>query len=503
MLSCALCRRAKARTNELAFERSLLKQAAAADHKLALQQVQRELEAAQRLGLQLQLPARQQQLPTVKAGCGDGPAGAAAGTATAAEGGIGVADASAAQLLPSTAVGEQQQHPGLPASQHALPTQQQQETGSPGHKRATWGRPVYDPAPAAGRPSAGCSAAAPPLAVGGSAAAAAAGMPAAGRRSNSTPRVLPGMGSVLNPEQRRSSSSGSAGRPSSSGGLGSRRNSWTGGGLLDGVQNPADDGFGAAAGHKKPAVHSKWGMPVLPDAVAGLPSVQRRPSSAGGSSQAWQQQQQQGSRRRVSRHSRGHSVESMPAAAEVLSTDDVLIDLMADDGLAAPPESSVDITAARGTSVQQQQQQSGATQVDAASNNNPPLITTLEVLVVRPLLAQHRLTTLACWQLLLQEQHLLQKLAAMQSIFFQQQADWVDLFIEGLDSLISPVSDVSSSSGSGQVTVERAGVVGAAAVAKHGVSRVAAQLVLEAALQQSCLAGEAAADRLNVQVGKV
>jgi hypothetical protein len=28
-----------------------------------------------------------------------------------------------------------------------------------------------------------------------------------------------------------------------------------------------------------------------------------------------------------------------------------------------------------------------------------PLITTLEVLVVWPLLAQHRLTTLACWQL--------------------------------------------------------------------------------------------------------
>jgi hypothetical protein len=50
---------------------------------------------------------------------------------------------------------------------------------------------------------------------------------------------------------------------------------------------------------------------------------------------------------------------------------------------------------------EQQQQQQGEDGADAA-DSSAPLITMLEVLVVWPLLAQHRLTTLACWQLLLQ-----------------------------------------------------------------------------------------------------
>jgi hypothetical protein len=116
-----------------------------------------------------------------------------------------------------------------------------------------------------------------------------------------------------------------------------------------------------------------------------------------------------------------------------------------------------------------------------------PMVSALEVLVVQPILVQQRLTTVACWSLLLQEHRLLQRLSAIQGLFFQQQGDWVVRLCDALEPLL--------------LQQQRA----AGAVADRGgrqdlISPVALQLLLESAVQQSCLAGVPEAERLSLQV---
>jgi hypothetical protein len=190
---------------------------------------------------------------------------------------------------------------------------------------------------------------------------------------------------------------------------------------------------------------SKWGPPVYPVPAAGLPSahrqLHRRAASWGpeaadavvttGVTHGLLHPQQQ-------RHSSlgqqgplllsqiaGAGAAATPVAAAsghdtyVITQEDVLLQLMedADEAAAAAADAShaglpvsVDVgqVSSRRHGRQQQQQQRSLNhpqqqqQGPDAADSSAPLITMLEVLVVRPLLAQHRLTTLACWQLLLQ-----------------------------------------------------------------------------------------------------
>lgn len=605
-----LCRRAKSRRDELAFERQLLAQHAAADHKAALQQVQHELAAAHRIGVQVPAAWQQHQQQQQQQVSVSGSAAVHIGSVISSDVQLAAAALQQQQHQENALKAEQREHldqqqqqqegaagattgpqqlgdsAAAVASNHTHTTtliddgvsmaqqQQQQQPAGISHKRATWGPAVFDPTPAAGKPSA-----AEPLAVIGSAAvAAAAALPAAGRRSNSAPRVLPGMGTVLSPDQRRPRSSDSAiglGNPSGSGfrrtssagvrrwGQGSLQKAG-GGSLISGALDDVDGSLGSAAagaaGHNNPVVHSNWGS--TQGRVCLISSRGRRPTSAssaaasgGSSGGARPQQQQQAAGYRRPMHSRNSSYSGSPAvAADVLVVDDGAPDVASEyqaslaaagGGIAAAAaaassspvisrwqhqqqllgfidsrrataagtEQNTSIGGCRyGINSGQQQQQPDVDQSADPSESSAPLVTALEVLVINPILAQHRLTTLACWQLLLQEQQLLQKLAAMQALFFQQQGDWVDLFLEGVDKLMTPAAaggsdalgPIGSSISDGLLAPgSRAGIAGAVGAGKQGVgvSHVAAQLVLEAALQQSCLAGDEVTQRLSVQVG--
>jgi hypothetical protein len=117
-----------------------------------------------------------------------------------------------------------------------------------------------------------------------------------------------------------------------------------------------------------------------------------------------------------------------------------------------------------------------------------PMVSALEVLVVQPILAQQRLTTVACWSLLLQEHQLLQRLSAIQGLFFQQQGDWVVLLCDALEPLLL------------QQQQRAADAVADRGVQQGLISPVVLQLLLESAVQQSCLAGVPDAERLSLQV---
>jgi hypothetical protein len=211
----------------------------------------------------------------------------------------------------------------------------------------------------------------------------------------------------------------------------------------------------------------------------------------------------------------GPGLEEVPGSTRPVAAEDVEIEVLDPDrGFKAAAEGAAQPCPGLKASQQQQQQQqqqptgqqmhgqgaAGADGADAAAapamgGCHAPLITTLEVLVVWPLLAQHRLTTLACWQLLLHEHQLMVKLSAMQGLFFQQQGDWVELLCEGLEHVLQRQQPrPSPGSHGGSITKpDQAGSL-------SPVTPVAAQLLLESAIQQSCLVGSAAALRLSLEV---
>ncbi|KAF8057943.1 hypothetical protein HT031_005889 [Scenedesmus sp. PABB004] len=449
-MAAAAARHTKARQDELALDRALLAQNAAAAHRVAHEALAAEVARAQRAGVDVP-PALQARLA--------GSAAAAARTATAARpapagsgpaapasaGGPGTASelpsAEAEQLhepppagappgpqaAPGSPLGgaaeqpeqltEEECEPGQPERPEPLAQPELQGAAAQPHKRATWG-PAVDPSPAAGAPSGAAGA----LAVVGAAAAEAAPLPAAGRPSNSRPKQRPGTAAAL-PSPRGSGGGWSGGAYSA---RASDEGFWGSGG------GSAAGSLGGAAGRQlqqQPAARlSKWGPPVLPGQAAGLPSAAQRARSCPGlpPGAAWQQR--------------------LPQTL-----------LLA----------------------------------QAAPDSAAPLITTLEVLLVRPLLAQHRLTTLACWQLLLQDRGLLRQLGALQRLFFQQQGDWCDLLLEGLEAqLVAAPRRGGHARGGGAPLGDGGG----------GLSPTAAQLLLEAAVQQSCLAAAPEAERMSLQV---
>jgi hypothetical protein len=118
-------------------------------------------------------------------------------------------------------------------------------------------------------------------------------------------------------------------------------------------------------------------------------------------------------------------------------------------------------------------------------------VSALEVLVVQPVLAQQRLTTVACWSLLLHEHQLLQRLSTIQGLFFQQQGDWVGLLCGALEPLLL---QQQQQQGAGSSATD------SSQAQAGGMSPVVLQLLLEAAVQQSCLAGVPEAERMSLQV---
>lgn len=132
----------------------------------------------------------------------------------------------------------------------------------------------------------------------------------------------------------------------------------------------------------------------------------------------------------------------------------------------------------------------------ASARAAAPIVSALEVLVVQPVLAQQRLTTVACWSLLLQEHQLLQRLSTIQGLFFQQQGDWVGLLCEALEPLLLWQQQQH---GAGSAAV-LGGDGGGSSQVQAGMSPVVLQLLLETAVQQSCLAGVPEAERLSLQV---
>uniref|UniRef100_A0A383VBK2 Gamma tubulin complex component C-terminal domain-containing protein n=1 Tax=Tetradesmus obliquus TaxID=3088 RepID=A0A383VBK2_TETOB len=571
-MAVAVARRRSSKQQELALERSLLAQSAAAEHKNALQLLHLEAARAARVGLDLPAFVTQRVLQTENAArtattaAAEQAEPAAAAVLAAAEGAnANEACAAAAELVPpsspfaaaarisdefATAAGggvsggaadtsalQQQWEQGAPAD-HTDAEHQQQQHGkaAAGHKRPTWGAPV-DPTPAAGAASA--AAKVPPLAIIGSRAASAidpAALPAAGRRSNLKPRVLAGQGSTLTSPRSRPSSP----TPAAHGAAGS------GGGLGFGSRRPSasellQQHHQQQQQQQQQQQPSKWGPPVYATPAAGLPSAQRqlhRRAASWGPEQAdtvitsnmtqgllQQQQQQHGVHRQQWQSSMGQhgplllsqvagagASASAAAASDfnayTVTQEDVLLQLMDDADEAATGDAShavlpVSVAVTNGTSrghqlqpqeqqdhlQQQQQQQQQGGGADAA-DSSAPLITMLEVLVVWPLLAQHRLTTLACWQLLLQDQRLLQRLASLQALFFQQQGDWVDLLLEALQQQQQHL----------MFAPDNAAAASAPASGAVRLSPVAAQLLLESAVQQSCLAGEPDAERMSMTV---
>jgi hypothetical protein len=85
---------------------------------------------------------------------------------------------------------------------------------------------------------------------------------------------------------------------------------------------------------------------------------------------------------------------------------------------------------------------------------------------------------------------LLQRLSAIQGLFFQQQGDWVVQLADALEPLLTQQQQqqhmaVSSSGGGGDAS---------------WISPVVLQLLLESAVQSSCLSGVPEAERMSLQV---
>jgi hypothetical protein len=100
-----------------------------------------------------------------------------------------------------------------------------------------------------------------------------------------------------------------------------------------------------------------------------------------------------------------------------------------------------------------------------------------------------------CMTCHLQDQRLLQRLSSLQALFFQQQGDWVDLLLEALQQQQQQQQLMSARS-----NAHSTAAAGCAAECATLLSPIAAQLLLESAVQQSCLAGVADAERMSVQV---
>jgi hypothetical protein len=96
---------------------------------------------------------------------------------------------------------------------------------------------------------------------------------------------------------------------------------------------------------------------------------------------------------------------------------------------------------------------------------------------------------------MLQDQQLLPRLASLQGLFFQQQGDWVDLLLESLEQQQQQQQLMLASQGSSAPAAGRC--------AASRLSPVAVQLLLESAVQQSCLSGVADAERMSLQVRKL
>jgi len=186
----------------------------------------------------------------------------------------------------------------------------------------------------------------------------------------------------------------------------------------------------------------------------------------------------------------------------------------ADDAGDAAAAGSTYSDAAEGKQLRSGQSRKAGSGCEAGPSNKPglprqvgtqaaaaaPLIATLEVLVVQPLLAQQRLTTHACWNLLLHEHRLLQRMNAIQGLFFQQQGDWVALLCEGLQPLLQQHQhQQQKEQGSGAANGSGA-VEGAAAARAASLSPVVLQLLLESSVQQSCLVGLPEAEKMSLQV---
>ena len=148
----------------------------------------------------------------------------------------------------------------------------------------------------------------------------------------------------------------------------------------------------------------------------------------------------------------------------------------------------------------------------AAAGARPaaPLVACFEVLLVQPLMEQCRLTTVACWSLLLHEHRLLQRLSTIQGLFFQQQGDWVVLLCDALEPLLLAQQQQgcgqqgSGQQGCSQQQQQGEGGVGGGSGVSHGLaSPVVLQLLLEGAVQQSCLAKMPEAECMSLQVGWV
>jgi hypothetical protein len=144
----------------------------------------------------------------------------------------------------------------------------------------------------------------------------------------------------------------------------------------------------------------------------------------------------------------------------------------------------------------------------AAAGARPaaPLVACFEVLLVQPLMEQCRLTTIACWSLLLQEHRLLQRLSTIQGLFFQQQGDWVVLLCDALEPLLlaqqqQQQQGLDQQQGQQQQQQGEGGVGGGSGVSQGLASPVVLQLLLEGAVQQSCLAKLPEAECMSLQVG--
>lgn len=138
----------------------------------------------------------------------------------------------------------------------------------------------------------------------------------------------------------------------------------------------------------------------------------------------------------------------------------------------------------------------------AAASARPaaPIVSALEVLVVQPVLAQQRLTTVTCWSLLLHEHQLLQRLSTIQGLFFQQQGDWVGLLCDALEPLLLRQQQQQGAGSVAAAALVLGSDGGGSSQVQAGMSPVVLQLLLEAAVQQSCLAGVTEAQRLSLQV---
>jgi hypothetical protein len=87
---------------------------------------------------------------------------------------------------------------------------------------------------------------------------------------------------------------------------------------------------------------------------------------------------------------------------------------------------------------------------------------------------------------------LLQRLSAIQGLFFQQQGDWVVQLADALEPLLTQQQQ--------QQQQHRAAPSSRSSVNASQVSPVVLQLLLESAVQSSCLSGVPEAERMSLKV---